>query len=65
LKLRKNSISNLTNDQVKGVTIGTLTTVDPIATINLPTSGCTSFIDAYPTAWCPPIINPKECIYTW
>lgn len=64
LKLRKNSISNLGGEQVKGGT-STLTTADPVATVNLPTGNCTSFIDDCPTAWCPFTQVPEECIYTW
>ena len=46
LKLRKSSVSNLENSQLKG---GTLVTT-PIIT----KTGCTSFIDACPSAWiCP------------
>lgn len=59
LKLRKSSVSKLGNEQIKGGT-STYITI-PIATIDLPSSNCTSFIDACPTIWCPTSENPKTC----
>ena len=50
LILRKSSISKLGYDQVKGGT-STLTTPDPVATVNLPTSNCT-FADDCLTDFC-------------
>ena len=58
LKLRKNSISNLGSEKIKG---GTLATTGVVIT----KTGCTSFIDACPTAWCPFTQVPKDCIITW
>ena len=54
LKLRKSSISNLENNQVKGGA--------PISYNNT----CTSFIDACPSAWyCPPTEDPKQCPFPY
>jgi hypothetical protein len=63
LKLRKSSISKLGNEQVKGGTSGTFP--QPTPPIQITKTNCTSFIDACPTAWCPPSLNPKDCVYTW
>lgn len=48
LKLRKNLISNLENNEIKG---GAKQTV----------GACTSFIDACPTAWCQ--TQQKNCTW--
>ncbi|WP_046755041.1 hypothetical protein [Kordia jejudonensis] len=58
LKLGKSSVSKLGNQQIKG---GTLQTTSVIIT----KTGCTSFIDACPTAWCPPTVDPKTCPFPY
>ncbi|MEM6718451.1 MAG: hypothetical protein AAF611_03950 [Bacteroidota bacterium] len=50
LKLRKNSISNLENDQLKGG-------------LQI-TDICTSFIDDCPTVWTCPTNIPQDCIFS-
>lgn len=60
LKLRKSSISKLGDQQLKG---GALSYPQPTPPITL--NGCTSFIDACPTAWCPPTVDLKTCPFPY
>ncbi|WP_430410132.1 hypothetical protein [Kordia sp.] len=63
LRLRKSSISKLGDQHVKGGISGTFP--QPTPPIKITVGGCTSFIDACPTAWCPPTVDPKTCPFPY